>query len=73
MNVEEQFIDGEKDIRLSWQAFLRDKKTKFEKTLEELGIVYKVIKPYTPKQKGRVERSYRKDKVYIFQKSVTYD
>lgn len=35
--------------RLSWQAFLRDKKIKFEKTLEELGIEYKVIKPHTPK------------------------
>ena len=35
--------------RLSWEAFLRDKKIKFEKTLEELGIEYKVIKPHTPK------------------------
>ena len=46
--------------RLSWQAFLKDKKTMFENTLEELGLEYKVIKPYTPKQNGRVERSYRK-------------
>lgn len=36
--------------RLNWQVFLKNKKTKFEKTLEELGIEYKVIKPHTPKQ-----------------------
>lgn len=47
--------------RLSWQALLRDKKTKIENTLEELGLEYKVIKPQTPKQNGRVERSHRKD------------
>ena len=47
--------------RLSWQAFLKDKKTMFENTLEELGLEYKVIKPHTPKQNGRVERSHRND------------
>ena len=36
--------------RLSWQAFLKDKKTMFENTLEELGLEYKVIKPHTPKK-----------------------
>lgn len=46
--------------RLSWQAFLKNKKTMFENTLEELGIEYKVIKPHTPKQNGKVERSHRK-------------
>ena len=49
--------------RLSWQAFLKDKKTMFENTLEELGLEYKVIKPHTPKQNGRVERSHRKDQI----------
>lgn len=38
--------------RLSWQAFTKNKKTLFEKTLEELEIEYKVIKPHTPKQNG---------------------
>lgn len=47
--------------RLSWQTFMKNKKTMFEKTLEELGIEYKVIKPHTPKQNGRVERSHRKN------------
>ena len=47
--------------RLSWQSFLKNKKTMFEKTLEELGLEYRVIQPHTPKQNGRVERSRRKD------------
>ena len=45
--------------RLSWNSFLKEKETIFEKTLKELGIEYKVIKPHTPKQNGRVERSHR--------------
>ena len=47
--------------KLSWNVGLKNKKTLFEKTLEELGIEYKTIKPYTPKENGRVERSHRKD------------
>ncbi len=46
------------------------KKTKFEKTLEELGIEYKVIKPHTPKQNGRVERSHRKDQERFYYNRV---
>ena len=58
--------------RLSWQAFLKNKKTMFENTLEELGIEYKVIKPHTPKQNGRVERSHRKDQERFYYKRVFY-
>ena len=47
--------------RLNWNAFNKNKKTMFEKRLEELGIEYKNIEPHTPKQNGRVERSHRKD------------
>ena len=47
--------------RLSWNAFTKDRKTMVEKKLKELEIAYKNIKPYTPKQNGRVERSHRKD------------
>ena len=32
-----------------------------KKTLKELEINYKVIKPHTSKQIGRVEKSHRKD------------
>lgn len=47
--------------RLSWQVFIQNKQTMFERTLEENEIKYKVIKPHTPKQNGKVERSHRKD------------
>ena len=58
--------------RLSWQGFLKNKKTLFEKTLEEFGIEYKVIKPHTPKQNGRVERSHRKDQERFYYNRVFY-
>ena len=35
--------------------------TLFEKTLSELGIQYKLIRPYTPRHNDKVERSHRKD------------
>ena len=58
--------------RLSWQSFLKNKKTMFENTLEEIGIEYKVIKPHTPKQNGRVERSHRKDQERFYYKRIFY-
>lgn len=56
--------------RLSWNAFTKKKETMFEKTLKELGIEYKVIKPHTPKQNGRVERSHRKDQERFYYNKV---
>ena len=58
--------------RLSWQAFMKNKKTMFEKKLENLGIEYKVIKPHTPKQNGKVERSHRKDQERFYFEKVFY-
>lgn len=37
------------------------KSTLFEKTLTQLGIRHKLIRPYTPRHNGKVERSHRKD------------
>ena len=56
--------------RLSWNAFTKEKKTIFEITLEKLGIEYKTIKPHTPKENGRVERSHRKDQERFYYKRV---
>lgn len=42
------------------------KPTLFEKTLEELCIHHKLIKPYTPRHNGKVERSHRKDNEYFY-------
>ena len=56
--------------RLSWQSFLKNKETMFEKTLKELNIEHKLIKPHTPKQNGRVERSHRKDQERFYHGKV---
>lgn len=40
--------------------------THFELTLSKLGIRHKLIKPYTPRHNGKVERSHRKDNEYFY-------
>lgn len=40
--------------------------TLFEKTLEKHGIQHKLIRPYTPRHNGKVERSHRKDNEYFY-------
>lgn len=39
----------------------RDLPTLFEKTAAELNIRHKLIRPYTPRHNGKVERSHRED------------
>lgn len=39
----------------------KNKPTLFETTLSQLGIKHKLIRPYTPRHNGKVERSHRKD------------
>ena len=39
----------------------RDIQTLFEKTAAVLGIQHKLIRPYTPRHNGKVERSHRED------------
>lgn len=40
--------------------------TLFEQKLKEKGIRHKLIKPYTPRHNGKVERSHRKDNEYFY-------
>ena len=40
--------------------------TLFETTLADLCIRHKLIKPYTPRHNGKVERSHRKDNEYFY-------
>lgn len=56
--------------RLSYKTSIRERKTKFEKRLEELGIKHKLIKPYTPRHNGKVERSHRKDQERFYYKRI---
>lgn len=37
------------------------RETLFEKTLKSLGIRHKLIRPFTPRHNGKIERSHRKD------------
>ena len=60
--------------RLSYKAD-RNTKTFFEKELEANNIKHKLIKPRTPKQNGKVERSHRKDQenLYFEQKFLSFE
>lgn len=40
--------------------------TMFEKALQKHGIEHKLIRPYTPRHNGKVERSHRKDNEYFY-------
>ena len=48
------------------------RQTLFEKTCEELGIRHKLIKPYTPRHNGKVERSHRKDNEEFYASHTFY-
>ena len=48
----------------------REKKTLFEKALEEAGIRHKLIKPKTPRHNGKVERSHRKDQERFYYNKI---
>ena len=39
----------------------KDRPTLFEQTAMELGVQHKLIRPYTPRHNGKVERSHRED------------
>ena len=40
--------------------------TLFEKALKKYDISHKLIRPYTPRHNGKVERSHRKDNEYFY-------
>jgi transposase InsO family protein len=45
----------------------RELKTLFEATAEKLNIYHKLIKPYTPRHNGKVERSHREDQKLFYE------
>lgn len=47
-------------------------KTMFQKTLEKYGIRHKLIKVFTPRHNGKVERSHRKDQERFYDKHSFY-
>lgn len=46
--------------------------TLFESRLEALGIRHKLIRPYTPRHNGKVERSHREDQKRLYSKARFY-
>ena len=46
--------------------------TLFERTLQELKIEHKLIRPFTPRHNGKVERSHRKDNEYFYATHTFY-
>ena len=50
----------------------RNLPTLFEKTAAELGILHKLIRPYTPRHNGKVERSHREDQKRFYSSHSFY-
>ncbi|WP_143162406.1 integrase core domain-containing protein, partial [Sporobacter termitidis] len=46
--------------------------TLFEKTAADLGIRHKLIRPYTPRHNGKVERSHREDQKRFYSSHSFY-
>ena len=50
----------------------KNKPTLFEETAQQLGIRHKLIRPYTPRHNGKVERSHREDQKRFYNKHSFY-
>ena len=50
----------------------KHKPTLFEATLMQLGIRHKLIRPYTPRHNGKVERSHREDQKRFYNKHAFF-
>ena len=50
----------------------RNKPTLFETTLSRHGIRHKLIRPYTPRHNGKVERSHREDQKRFYDSHLFY-
>ena len=48
------------------RRFSNGKLTMFEQFLADEGVAHKLIKPFTPRHNGKVERSIRKDNEYFY-------
>lgn len=46
--------------------------TLFEARLKQCGIAHKLIRPYTPRHNGKIERSHRKDNEYFYATHTFY-
>ena len=58
--------DNGSEFIKSFDEHKKGKLSLFEARLKELGIRHKLIRPYTPRHNGKVERSHRKDNEYFY-------
>ena len=58
--------DNGSEFTKRFAASMPDDLTLFERTLKQGGIRHKLIRPYTPRHNGKVERSHRKDNEYFY-------
>ena len=61
MNVDYVRTDYVLEFANRFSSSKRDIPTLLEATAAELGIRHKLIRPYTPRHNGKVERSHRED------------
>ncbi len=58
--------DNGSEFIKSFDEHKKGKLSLFEARLKKLGIRHKLIRPYTPRHNGKVERSHRKDNEYFY-------
>ena len=61
-----QTDNGAEFIKWMHHPDLKPAPTLFEACLKQRGIRHKLIRPYTPRHNGKVERSHRKDNEYFY-------
>lgn len=64
--------DNGSEFTNRFAASKRDLPTLFETTAASLGIRHKLIRPYTPRHNGKVERSHREDQKRFYSKRTFY-
>ena len=58
--------DNGREFTKEYGTSNKPKPSMFERKLMEFGIEHKLIKVYTPRHNGKVERSHRKDNEYFY-------
>ena len=71
ININEVQTDNGKEFTNRFTS-KRGKPTLFEARLQELGIIHHLIKPYTPRHNGKVERSHREDQKRFYSQAQFY-
>ena len=72
MTIERVQTDNGFEFTNKFSNSKRDLPTRFELTAKRLGIRHKLIRPYTPRHNGKVERSHREDQKRFYDKHKIY-